>query len=68
LSPLHGRSSDWLKFKDPEAPAVKREAEEDWGRRDGDDQRNPKTVHVAADLVYGPAGEEQQGRCICFRN
>ena len=27
-----GRSSDWLKFKNPEAPAVKREAEEDWGR------------------------------------
>ena len=28
-----GRTSDWLKFKNPEAPAVKREAEEDWGRR-----------------------------------
>jgi hypothetical protein len=27
-----GRSKDWLKFKDPAAPAVKREAEEDWGR------------------------------------
>jgi hypothetical protein len=27
-----GRSKDWLKFKTPEAPAVKREAEEDWGR------------------------------------
>ena len=26
-----GRSSDWLKFKNPNAPAVKREAEEDWG-------------------------------------
>jgi ATP-dependent DNA ligase len=26
-----GRTSDWLKFKNPEAPAVKREAEEDWG-------------------------------------
>jgi hypothetical protein len=26
-----GRSKDWLKFKNPEAPAVKREAEEDWG-------------------------------------
>jgi hypothetical protein len=25
-------SRDWLKFKNPEAPAVKREAEEDWGR------------------------------------
>jgi bifunctional non-homologous end joining protein LigD len=28
-----GRSKDWLKFKNPEAPAVKREAEEDWGGR-----------------------------------
>jgi bifunctional non-homologous end joining protein LigD len=27
-----GRSADWLKFKNPEAPAVKREAEEDWGK------------------------------------
>jgi hypothetical protein len=27
-----GRSPDWLKFKNPEAPAVKREAEEDWGK------------------------------------
>jgi hypothetical protein len=28
-----GRSKDWLKFKNPEAPAVKREAEEDWSKR-----------------------------------
>ena len=27
-----GRSPDWLKFKNPAAPAVRREAEEDWGR------------------------------------
>jgi hypothetical protein len=27
-----GRSADWLKFKNPEAPAVRREAEEDWGK------------------------------------
>jgi bifunctional non-homologous end joining protein LigD len=27
-----GRTSDWLKFKNPEAPAVKREAEEHWGK------------------------------------
>ena len=24
--------ADWLKFKNPQAPAVRREAEEDWGR------------------------------------
>ena len=28
-----GRSPDWLKMKNPSAPAVKREAEEDWNRR-----------------------------------
>jgi bifunctional non-homologous end joining protein LigD len=27
-----GRSNDWLKMKNPNAQAVKREAEEDWGR------------------------------------
>src|SRR5260370_262176 len=27
-----GRSSDWLKMKNPNAPAVKREEGEDWGR------------------------------------
>jgi bifunctional non-homologous end joining protein LigD len=28
-----GRSPDWLKFKNPEAPAVRRESEEeDWSR------------------------------------
>jgi bifunctional non-homologous end joining protein LigD len=26
-----GRSPDWLKMKNPDAPAVKREEEEDWG-------------------------------------
>ena len=32
-SPYHsGRSPDWLKFKNPAAPAVRREAEEDWGQ------------------------------------
>jgi bifunctional non-homologous end joining protein LigD len=27
-----GRSPDWIKSKNPEAPAVRREAEEEWGR------------------------------------
>jgi bifunctional non-homologous end joining protein LigD len=27
-----GRSAHWVKVKNPKAPAVKREAEEDWGR------------------------------------
>jgi bifunctional non-homologous end joining protein LigD len=29
---VSGRSRDWVKSKNPAAPAVKREAEEDWGR------------------------------------
>jgi hypothetical protein len=29
---ISGRTRDWLKFKNPEAPAVKREAEEEWLR------------------------------------
>jgi bifunctional non-homologous end joining protein LigD len=28
-----GRLPDWLKMKNTAAPAVKREAEEDWGKR-----------------------------------
>jgi ATP-dependent DNA ligase len=28
-----GRSPDWIKSKNPDGPAVKREAEEDWGSR-----------------------------------
>jgi ATP-dependent DNA ligase len=32
-SPYHsGRSAHWVKVTNPKAPAVKREAEEDWGR------------------------------------
>jgi ATP-dependent DNA ligase len=27
-----GRSPDWIKLKNPKSPAVKREAEEDWGK------------------------------------
>jgi hypothetical protein len=30
--PFHARNLDWLKMKNPEAPAVKREAEQDWGK------------------------------------
>jgi bifunctional non-homologous end joining protein LigD len=29
---VSGRSRDWIKSKNPNAPAVKREAEEDWGK------------------------------------
>jgi bifunctional non-homologous end joining protein LigD len=35
LGPIYrrGRSPHWIKVKNPNAPAVTREAEEDWGRR-----------------------------------
>jgi bifunctional non-homologous end joining protein LigD len=29
---VSGRSKDWLKMKNPDAPAVQREAEEEWGK------------------------------------
>jgi bifunctional non-homologous end joining protein LigD len=34
-----GRSQHWVKSKNPAAPAVKREAEEDWGKDAGGDDR-----------------------------
>jgi ATP-dependent DNA ligase len=30
---VSGRTRDWLKFKNPNAPAVKRETEEEWSER-----------------------------------
>ena len=30
-----GRSPDWLKMKNSDAPAVKQEAEEEWGKKSG---------------------------------
>ena len=30
---VSGRTSHWVKVKNPAAPAVKREAEEDWGKK-----------------------------------
>jgi hypothetical protein len=30
---LASRTDQWIKIKNPAAPAVKREAEEDWARR-----------------------------------
>jgi hypothetical protein len=33
IYPDSGGSPDWLKFRNPAAPAVKWEAEEDWGKR-----------------------------------
>jgi hypothetical protein len=47
-----GRSKDWLKFKNPDAPAVRREAEEDWGRwlsGDGIDVRQNRVEQVGGE-------------------
>ena len=38
-----GRSPHWIKSKNPNAPAVKREAEEDWGRNICRDTAHPLT-------------------------
>src|SRR2546423_11043787 len=48
-----GRSPDWLKMKNPEALAVKREAEEDWGR--GGRRRRPSPCVALAASSSSPA-------------
>ena len=58
-----GRSPDWLKFKNPEAPAVRREAEEDWGEGRADE--------AAGRTFRNSRGREaellsrRQNRCNC---
>jgi hypothetical protein len=48
-----GRSPHWLKFKNPNAPAVKREAEEDWGALSPGPSQNG-TQRVDASLLPRP--------------
>jgi len=57
---VSGRTRDWLKFKNPEAPAVKREAEED---RAGDKERAPP---VRTGLRYLP--EENLPTKVPYKN
>jgi ATP-dependent DNA ligase len=45
---VSGRSTDWLKFKNPSHPAVQREFEEDWERRGGGDAGLPAHAGEAA--------------------
>jgi ATP-dependent DNA ligase len=40
-----GKCKDWLKFKNPAAPAMKREAEEDWARSGGGDPTTQRKEH-----------------------
>ena len=46
-----GPSPDWLKMKNPDAPAVKREAEEDWGG----DQCGMATMNTVRSMFAGAA-------------
>src|SRR5262249_18443012 len=43
-----GRSRHWLKMKNPNAPAVMREPEEDWGKGGPDDARERSDVALFA--------------------
>jgi len=45
-----GRSPDWLKMKNPAAPAVKREEEEDWGKTGSDEEAPCQRTPRSADL------------------
>jgi hypothetical protein len=45
-----GRSPDWLKMKNSDAPAVKREEEEDWGKTGGDEEAPYQRISCSADL------------------
>jgi bifunctional non-homologous end joining protein LigD len=49
-----GRSPDWLKMKNADAPAVKREAEEDWGSDDGDDRSRRRGAYPQASVGLSP--------------
>jgi ATP-dependent DNA ligase len=53
-----GRSPDWLKFKNPEAPAVKREAEEAAGSA----SLRRLSVAVASQTGRGPQAGGPAGR------
>jgi len=47
-----GRSPHWIKVKNPNAPAVKREAEEDWGEREMRPRKlSPKFISTALLLI-----------------
>jgi bifunctional non-homologous end joining protein LigD len=51
-----GRSPHWIKSKNPNAPAVKREAEEDWSGRNPEGKRLMNECHLDDDvlLIYKP--------------
>jgi hypothetical protein len=68
-----GRSPDWLKFKNPEAPAVKREAEEDWASSPWSDSSAGSAPRVASALSekfqqsWSRAVSKTSAECILCR-
>jgi hypothetical protein len=51
-----GRSRDWIKSKNPNVPAVKREEEEDWShKRCGNGEENPNLVGLKIKGLYPQA-------------
>jgi hypothetical protein len=59
-----GRSPDWLKMKNPVAPAVTREAEEDWKRRRGgwSKMSDEPLAREQSSRAQRLSGREQPGR------
>jgi hypothetical protein len=51
-----GRSPDWLKMKNADAPAVKREAEEDWGKGAVAMSAAPESGRNRI-MIYGPRND-----------
>jgi ATP-dependent DNA ligase len=57
-----GRSRDWLKCKNPAAPAVKREAQEDWGSDCGEPLCSaPGSVRIGRSSVCSRARQTVPG-------
>ena len=57
-----GRSPHWVKVKNPKAPAVKREAEEDWGRESNLSGCRVKVFHHAAQNHLRDADRDSNDR------
>jgi hypothetical protein len=55
----YGRSPDWLKLKNADAPAVKREAEEEWAKKSGDDMKTRTHFAHRIDMLDA-VGEVQE--------
>ena len=53
-----GRTGDWLKFKNPEAPAVRREAEEDRGK--GEVEMTDQKPWRLEDLAFQSMGDDRR--------